>query len=330
MGNVRSHIVPKLWLRPWSYDGHVDLLPAGRTSGAKRTGLKRAVSELNYYPAAYREKIEGFLNAIESPAARVLRSIGDTWPLPHEDKFTVAQLIALQLVRGPNIRDWHERKIDEERSAFVDRLNHRFPHHDPSPLFDRQVDHAIERFKGDAISRDQFVLDIKDKIAGVLASTHWTLVEFGGPRLATSDDPVVPWSVDDRALSRTPGPRDIDRGLTECLEIWTPLTPRRLLLMTWLDRQADMRRQAPAHLAATCNAFMRDQAIEHWVAVPGRTPKAAAPGPMQPLSTQLHLGYDLRAAAESQRRDHLLKLAKPLIGRRVTEVPYVRVEESTV
>jgi hypothetical protein len=327
---VRSHIVPKLWLRPWSADGHVDLLPAGRTSPAKRTGLKRAVSELNYYPAAYREEIEGFLNEIESPAATLLRSIDDAWPLPSQDKFTVARLVALQLVRGPNIRDWHELKIDEERGAFVERLNQRFPQHGPSPLLDRHLDQAVERFKADATSRDQFVLDIKDKIAGVLASMHWTLVEFGSARLATSDDPVVPWAVDDRGLSRVPGPREIGRGLTECLEIWTPLTPQRLLLMTWLDREADMCRKAPAHLAATCNTFQRDQAINHWVAVPGRPPKVAAPGPMQPLSTQLRLDYDLRAAAESQRRGHLLELLKPLVGRRVTEIPYVRVEETTV
>lgn len=330
MGNVRSHIVPKLWLRPWAVEGHVDLLPAGRTSPLKRTGLKRAVAELNYYPAAYRERIEGFLNEIESPAATAMRSIGDTWPLPFQEKFTVAHLVALQLVRGPNVRDWHELKIDEERNPLLQRLNERFPHHRPSPVLERQVDQAIESLKADATVRDQFVLDVKDKIAGALASMHWTLVEFGSPRLATSDDPVVPWSVDDRSLSRTPGPRDISRGLTECLEIWTPLTPQRLLLMTWLDREADLRRSAPVHLAATCNAFMRDQAIEHWVATPGRRPKTAARGPMQPLSTQLRLDYDLRAAAESQRRDHFLALLKPLIGKRVTEVPYVRVQETAI
>jgi hypothetical protein len=63
---------------------------------------------------------------------------------------------------------------------------------------------------------------------------HWSLVAFDRGRLAISDHPVIVWPLD-RATSRKPTANDLRAGVIETLEVFVPIGPTHLLLMTWRD-----------------------------------------------------------------------------------------------
>lgn len=152
----------------------------------------------------------------------------------------------------------------------------------------------------------------------VLASMHWTLVEFPTALLATSDHPVTLWP---GAQSQTPQAFEISQvGVLECIEIRLPLSPSRLVLMTWADKADEDHaslRGIRDH-AANANAFTVAAADRQWFHLPGR-PSPRASGRLLPLSTQLVHGYTPTAAAASERRQRAAAIANEKIGRELTD-----------
>lgn len=80
------------------------------------------------------------------------------------------------------------------------------------------------------------MLSLGTKVTVILASMHWTLLEFSRPWLVTSDHPVVMWPLSERA--RTPQPTSMDAGVLETLEVRVPVSPHQAILMTWKDEPA--------------------------------------------------------------------------------------------
>jgi hypothetical protein len=54
------------------------------------------------------------------------------------------------------------------------------------------------------------MLELVPKVATLLGHMHWTLLRFGRDRLATSDCPVVPWPLADRARPRLTTTRNLN------------------------------------------------------------------------------------------------------------------------
>ena len=104
--------------------------------------------------------------------------------------------------------------------------------------------------------------------------------------------------------------------MLETLEIRVPVTPTRLILMTWADVSdtAQHRARGSRQHAGNANAFSIAEADRQWFHLPGTSPPCSS-GRLLPLCVELVPGYDSRAAQTSRRRDRASKIVQPLIGK---------------
>jgi hypothetical protein len=136
--------------------------------------------------------------------------------------------------------------------------------------------------------------------ATIICSMHWTLVAFPKARLACSDHPVVIWPL--HRLSAAPCANELEAGLLESVEIFFPIDPRHLLLMTWQYAQdATAPQVGLGKHAMTANAFVVANAHAQWFRAPGDAPWIAK-GKRKPISELLVPGYDFAVAAHSPSR----------------------------
>ncbi len=164
-------------------------------------------------------------------------------------------------------------------------------------------------------------------LTSVLVSTHWTLVEFGSPVLATSDHPVVIWP---GVAARTPQAAPLlGAGVLECIEYRLPLSPTRGVLMTWADKpdDEDARVAGRRQHAMNFNAFTMANADRQWFFLPGTSAPRAA-GKVQPLSLELVRGYTPEGAARSERRAQVSAHTKEKVGRELSDREVMRVKVS--
>jgi hypothetical protein len=305
-----SHVVPAGYLRAWAHGpqiamrliGNEQSVPAGVLDVGVRTNFYRRERPQTG------EKIydtEWSMRQAENAALKIVRSLASRWPLGNEDKACVAQLFALQHVRGPAFKAWHgeyiQPKVDALRS---DPVGTTVP--TPGVSAEEVAAKAAQHYTSDTF-RVLKMLKSARSCAVVFGSMHWSLVTFAKPRLVTSDQPVVVWPLS-RGRAK-PCPNDLNAGLTDTLEVFVPVAPGLLLLMTWLDgpERPDMVSGAGRHLA-TANAFVVANADVQWFHELGVEPWLAA-GARDPLSAELMAGYDVGVASRSTRRRDVAALA---------------------
>jgi len=289
----RSHVVAAGYLRAWAHDGEI----AMRLVGCERsvtTSVRNVGVRSNFYRRERPKTGETIYDAewsieqMETAALPLISSLASRWPLSFDDKACVAQFFGLQYVRGPAFKEWRERDIqptiDAVRSDPVGRT---------IPIDTDTV--RIVKMIGAART-----------VAVAFGSMHWTLVRFANPRLVTSDEPVTVWPLS-RERAR-PCPNDLNSDVTDTLEVFVPIAPQLLLLMTWVGHpdKPGVVTGANRHIA-TANAFVVANADAQWFHEPGVEPWLAA-GPRDPLSTQLIPGYDVEAATGSKRRRDAMPL----------------------
>jgi hypothetical protein len=229
-----SHVVPRMYLRGFADEEERIAVRIRGQLEPYVMNVSNAGTRTNFY---VRERpngtqihdIEWSLSHIEAAASPVLRSAAETWPLDLRDKATLAELFAVQLLRGPRWVEWHDQftrsYIEEQRAKGEDE----------SELI-KLEDHLVSKTQ-------TFVkmIDISRKVLTVIASLKWTLLEFPRPWLATSDHPVVVWPLGISA--REPQATPHGGGLFETLEYRVPISPRAAILMTW-GEGADTRASA--------------------------------------------------------------------------------------
>jgi hypothetical protein len=302
-----AHIIPRICLLPFCADGrvavHVDhsaepvlLLP--ENAGTRRMFYKRTRptdgSEIH--------DIEWSLWVIEDRAAPILDRLVDDWPLldVEGEQMPLAMLFAAQMVRTPAWMEWHEeqtRKVIAEFRATGA--------HDPA-----EIDKVEAIFLSDT-QRLIKMLDLAGKLTPLLASMHWTLVEFKRPVVAISDQPVVVWPMDAPFRNASEPPV---AGVTGALEIRIPVTPRHLLLLTWADSfDEDASRAGARHHAKNANAFTIAQSDRQWFHLPASIPPRGV-GRLVPISPELIKGYNAASAWNSKRRRAVQPIADDLIG----------------
>lgn len=289
-----AHIVPRTYLENFASDGRIGVYQV-----VERKTLVLSVANVGTRFRFYeRERpdgtpindIEWSLGHGEAVATPVLRAFADLWPLTNTDKHKLAMLFAYQLLRGPRFKDEYEgftqRFIDEYKS------DAKFTKVDEEQMaaFDRAL-------MGDSYRLIR-MLAMGTTLTSILASMHWTLVEFRSPVVATSDHPVVLWP--GGVASRSPQFTPLGVGALDCLEVRLPLSPRHAVLMTWLDDE-DSRVRGTRQHAAHFNAFTIASAERQWFHLPAATPPTTS-GSLLPLSHELVPVYSASVAASSVRR----------------------------
>ncbi|UAJ78033.1 DUF4238 domain-containing protein [Leifsonia sp. ZF2019] len=143
-------------------------------------------------------------SGIEAETAELFeRVVGGEWPLPKEDRDTLAEFLALQMLRGPEQRRLMQSTAAELFSTAAGQLGRedfaRWASDTAGrPLSTAEIDEAwalVLEPDGFALSytaRDHIELmgELTSPVAGFLATRPWTLVHFAEPGLITSDAPV--------------------------------------------------------------------------------------------------------------------------------------------
>jgi hypothetical protein len=314
--NVKNaHIVPRTYLKNWAVDarigvrqvreGHDLVLPV------ENVGTRRREYRRNRPDGTPIDDIEWTLGQGEHLATPALRSFADTWPLPSHSKRILAELFAYQLLRGPRWKEEYREAqpliLDEYRKEGVLTIDGR-----DYPITQEALARVGAQLGTDS-SRLLSMIRVAPTITTILASMHWTLVEFNAPVVATSDHPITLWPGAD---SRRPQPSRIRDGLLECIEIRLPLSPRHAVLMTWADEPDDVggRVHGNRDHARRFNAFTIASAERQWFYQPG-TSVPTLTGKRLPLAPELIKSYDGATAAASRRRAGVSEEANAKRGR---------------
>lgn len=117
----RHHTVPQFYLRRFANGERIATV---RLPGDQRfvQSVRKAASETNFYAVVGHEDgpdvFEKLLSSIEGDASRAFGRIASgTWPLEQADRWTLANFVALQAVRGPE-----QRRNMEHLAAQVARM----------------------------------------------------------------------------------------------------------------------------------------------------------------------------------------------------------------
>lgn len=257
------------------------------------------------------------LNGFETAGLQALDRIKDNWPLedgkPYEDRLHIASLVAVHIVRNPAFRQFiaglQNGTVEESLEGYdlpADQ-EERFLEHVTSEAF--RVDH---------------LLGLLPKMASLIASTHWTLIEFPAPLLALSDQPVtvLPLLPDGfkAAVKSHPG-----TGFAFTEEFRMPIDPQHALLFTWaneLDTPGPVAGSYDA--AADLNRAGIAQADKEWVHHPDRRPTCLPTTAVPTTECQPHgrlflPDYGPVQAAESPRRANTLECLEHMIEGEVTD-----------
>jgi hypothetical protein len=243
------------------------------------------------------DDIEASLAYVEDKATGPLRDLVAGEPITVERKGGVAQLLGLQMLRGPAFFQQREELL--------------------APLLDelRQTDfkpRAVAAAGGDVAKvRRQLVSAYLDptqrfltmlttgvKMATVLSHMRWQILRFDAAVLAYSDHPVVLWPL---TVQRSAPFSRQGLGPLDALEIRVPIAPDAAILMTWVDRSDEANVPLGPLAAGELNAFTVGQADRQWMHRPGSEPPVAR-GILPPVSRVVERAYDQPVALRSARR----------------------------
>ncbi|MEX1077798.1 MAG: DUF4238 domain-containing protein [Homoserinimonas sp.] len=203
------HINPQFVLRGFADEGErirTVRLPErkGRTSLVEKTGGENHLNSIPGHPNGSDVFEKGLGAGIESETARLFeRVVGGEWPLPRGDRDTLAEFIALQMLRGPEQR----RRMDSAAAELLSKAAGQLGRED----FARWASDTMGRALSDAEVEDRWSVvtqpgsfaiaytardhidmmgEATGEVAGFLAYRPWTLIQFTDRSLITCDAPV--------------------------------------------------------------------------------------------------------------------------------------------
>jgi hypothetical protein len=304
----RIHLTARCYIRRWADNGRVfvqdddpNLAPKAREVAS--VGWRHAWWGAD---AGLSRLAESTLQHSENETAPILREIAARWPLPRDGRAVLAQFIAIHSVRTPA---WLETYNAISMAAIGQELTRR--------RWGADIEKAAVRgFMSDEF-RVETLLRQVPRVASMLMSMQWSLVEFEEPIIASCDQPVVfvpliPF------WQRVPIQAMPRKGFMETAEVRFPIDPWRVLLLSWMpepDVAAPVRGEF--RHATDVNRSTRAQADRHWFHRPGPRPPLLTP-PMldlscEPISYGLIPGYSFDVAANSRRRAEADMIMKQLI-----------------
>ncbi|HEY8816117.1 MAG TPA: DUF4238 domain-containing protein [Candidatus Dormibacteraeota bacterium] len=296
-----GHIVPRMYQKAWEVKGRRVAVHVDGTEVCEVKSTKLVATRGPYYcrtrpKGDQTDDTEDSLSRIENKAAAPLRQLVAGQPLEAERKGIVAQLLAVQIMRGPAFFAQREEIVRPPLEAATAK--------DFQPQALASVGGDVDMVRQEAIAAEldptkQFItmLAYARKIASVLGLMRWQLLHFDAPVLAYSDHPVVLWPLN--APSSQPFRRQ-GLGPSGTLEIRVPIAPNAAILMNWLDLSDEVGVQMPTSVAAELNAFTISQAETEWMHQPGSEPEVGN-GVFEPLSRLIDPSYGKQTVLRSTR-----------------------------
>lgn len=296
-----AHIVPRMFQRPWAVDDQVAVHVDGK-SACVLMSTRKAGTRARYYRRVRpngqaTDDIEASLSVLEDVAREPLGDLIAGASLTAFRKGTVAQLLGLQMLRGPAFFAQREELIIPTLQALEAK------DFKPSGLASAGGDvekarQAVISAYLDPTARLMMMLTTSLKMATLLGHMRWHIVQFDGPLLAYSDHPVVLWPMQLEAT------RPFKRqGLAPmaALEIRVPIAPNFAIMMNWIDRSDEAHCSLPPTAAGELNAFTVAQADRQWMHQPGNEPDVPR-GVFSPISRAIDPTYDRATMLGSVRR----------------------------
>lgn len=285
---ARHHTVPRFYLEYWANaDGHVDVVekPGGRRY---TTVPKTASAETDFYtyidldgkPAGHMEQVLGVIEGGAAAAIdRITHPIFGQFPPPPNDRLDIATFIAFQKVRGKRRRREIETQADLhmklrfsglDSDAVKRLLEEQYGHASPEQIaeMDEFVASLDEyEFVPDPNEHVRMMGGLAREIFPRLLRRHWYLAVFPEAILITCDEPVMLYTQDPSPL-RGYGVNDAD-------EIWFPLNPSMLLILTLEPKPIPARFAAPVKSAQVANDYAAHNAYQNLFLRPGQPDVAA-------------------------------------------------------
>jgi hypothetical protein len=310
----RGHILPRVYQRNWAIDGMVELHVAGRPgsrpASTKDVGVKKRAYRRERPDGTPIDDVEWSLSHMEGAVGPILTNALERWPYNFDDKQVLAEFFALQMVRGP--RFWRDReRLVQQAARDLQAQGVELPDGSRREITDEEAREAAEAFLG-STKRHTDMLTLGQKLPIVLASMHWTLVQFEQPIIALSDHPVVVWPINRGSASPSVTPA---YGPQTALEVRAPISPHLALLMTWIyDGDPVAPVNGGLRHARAINAFTIAQAEDQWLHQIGTKPLLGT-GVMKPIAPSIYPRYTPAAAERSRLRTEVEEKTKKVLGK---------------
>jgi hypothetical protein len=324
---ANNHIATCSYLQGWSDadSGQLARVHAAASLGSSELKKPRKVGRRRRFfgddPLICKEAEQRF-NVFEDKGVVALKQLGESWPPGQEARIDIGCLVAVHMVRTPAFLEMtavlSEAQFDRKKASYEQTMSA------------DQIDEMLAHFRSSRF-RVEYLLDLVPKQASLLASMHWTLLEFPEPLLATSDQPVsvVPFLDEGATIDVAAAPQT---GFLDAEEIRFPISPQRALLLTWIegfDEEAVV--SAEDHVATELNRAVIAQADREWFHHPAR--RATRLNPMdlgdrlcRPVARLLDPRYGTPYARNSPRRRQTKRLIEEMIEEDVSEaVEWVQV-----
>jgi hypothetical protein len=307
---ANNHIASRSYLGNWVGDGGQLMRVTGSFPFLEEFRNPRSVGKRFRFfeDPEVAETAEQWLGRYEGRAAPVLRDLSPQWPLNERKRWAISCLIAIHLYRNPagvhKIRELSVREMERRRSEYVATMNE-----SQQQVFYREI--SSEKFLVEYISSSI------PTIAALIDSTHWTLIQFPEPLLATSDQPVVVVPLMDSGsapLETLPA-----TGLMGIEELRMALSPELALLCTWRDGpDGEPPLSGSEHLAAELNRAVIGQRDQEWFYRPGRRPNTITAtnfdtDACHPVGRMVFPGYGLGEVRGSQRYRETTKNVETMV-----------------
>jgi Protein of unknown function (DUF4238) len=301
----KGHIVPRVYLRNFADGEQIEMYIVGTGSShvvnVAKAGTRQRPYRRTRPSGEVIDDIEWSLAHIERAVAPILGNVDQRWPLTFDDKRTLAEFFAVQMVRGPRFFEHRAELVEQSTREQVRQLSA------DMGVPERMVEHQIAQadFLSDT-PRLVSMLRLSRLLTTYLGSMHWTLLRFKDPVIALSDQPVVIWPLErgraDASVAQAWGPGG-------ALEVRVPVSPSLAIVMAWFDEGDGPRKVGRKGPAKALNAFTVAQADRQWMHRPG-CPPLIRQGTFEPLSPRLNRGYTAQSAQLSRRRAEATRLAE--------------------
>lgn len=307
---ANNHIASRSYLGNWTGDGGQLMRVTGSFPFLEELRNPKSVGKRFRFfeDPEVAEAAEQWLGRYEGRAAPVLRDLRPRWPLNESHRWAISCLIAIHVYRNPaglhKIRELSIKEMERRRSEYVATMDE-----SQCEVFYREV--SSEKFLVEYIS------SAIPTIAALIDSTHWTLIRFPEPLLATSDQPVtvVPLLDGGEApLATLPA-----TGLMGIEELRIALSPELALICTWRDGpDGKPPLTGNERVAAELNRAVISQRDGEWFYRPGRRPNTITatefdPNACHPVGSLVLPGYGLEEVRASQRYRETTKNVETMV-----------------